>query len=368
MVRIGIDYTAGLNQQAGVGRLTRQLMSALFELDRTDDYRLLYARSPTTDLAAMPDKPNVRARVLPLPERWQNIAWHRARLPLWADVLAGGVDVFHSPDFVLAPVLHARSVVTVHDLTFVIRPECAAPSLRRYLSAVVPRSVRHADRVLADSQATAEDLMRLYSVPANKVDVIYCAADARFRPMPDAEAEATLAGLEIARPFFLTVGTLEPRKNVSRLIDAFHTLDIPHHLVVVGARGWLYDDLLAKLSGRRILAPERVSDGQLVALYNLADFVVLPSLYEGFGIPALEAMACGTPVACSNVASLPEVVGGAGLTFDPEDSAAIAIAIRRLATEPSLRHDLAQAGLAQALRFSWRDSARQLKQVYEGLA
>src|SRR5205085_5486801 len=106
--------------------------------------------------------------------------------------------------------------------------------------------------------------------------------------------------------------------NVGGLIEAFETLDIPHHLVVVGARGWLYDELLAKLRRPRIVAPERVDDAQLAALYNLADFVVLPSLYEGFGIPALEAMACGTAVACSNVSSLPEVVGAAGLTFDPE--------------------------------------------------
>jgi glycosyltransferase involved in cell wall biosynthesis len=210
--------------------------------------------------------------------------------------------------------------------------------------------------------------VRLYGVPAGKLEVIYCAADARFRPSPDAEAEASLAGLDVPRPFLLTVGTLEPRKNVSRLIDAFHSLDIPHHLVVVGARGWLYDELLAKLAGPRVVAPERVSDEQLVALYNLADFVVLPSLYEGFGIPALEAMACGTPVACSNVSSLPEVVGGAGLTFDPEDTATIATAVRRLATQPRLREELAQAGLDRAKRFSWQDSARQLKDVYESVA
>jgi glycosyltransferase involved in cell wall biosynthesis len=258
--------------------------------------------------------------------------------------------------------------VTVHDLSFVIRPECAAPALREYLSRVVPRSVSRADRVLADSKATADDLMRLYGVAAHKLEVIYSACDERFRRIPDADAEAALAGLDVPRPFVLTVGTLEPRKNVSRLIDAFHTLDIPHHLVVVGARGWLYDELLAKLSGPRIVAPEHVSDEQLVALYNLADFVVLPSLYEGFGIPALEAMACGTPVACSNVSSLPEVVGEAGLTFDPEDTTAIAAAVRRLATEPALRADLARGGLEQARRFSWHNSALHLKEVYADLA
>ncbi|MBV8083907.1 MAG: glycosyltransferase family 4 protein [Chloroflexi bacterium] len=210
--------------------------------------------------------------------------------------------------------------------------------------------------------------MRLYGVVADKLEVIYSACDARFRQLSEREAEAALAGLDVPRPFLLTVGTLEPRKNVSRLIDAFHTLEIPHHLVVVGARGWLYDELLAKLSEPGVIAPERVSDAQLVALYNLADFVVLPSLYEGFGIPALEAMACGTPVACSNVSSLPEVVGDAGLTFDPEDTAAIAAAVHQLACEPSLRDDLAAAGLERARRFSWRESALQLQEVYASLA
>ncbi|MBV9120043.1 MAG: glycosyltransferase family 4 protein [Chloroflexi bacterium] len=367
-MRVGIDFTAGLNQRAGVGRLTRLIFTSLFQSDQTTDYRLLYAHSPSTDLTAIPDQPNVHLRRLPLTERWQNVAWHRARLPIWADVLAGGADVFHSPDFVLAPVRRARTIVTVHDLTFVIRPECAEPSLRRYLSRAVPRSVHAATRVAADSKATASDLQRLYDVPASKMDVIYSAADERFQPLPPAEAEAALQGLEIPRPFILTVGTLEPRKNVARLIDVFSSLDLPHSLVVVGARGWLYGDVLAKLATPGVIAPERVSDEQLVALYNLADFLVFPSLYEGFGFPPLEAMACGTPVATSNAASLPEVVGTAALTFEPEDTQAMADAITKLANEPGLRHELSQAGLEQARGFSWETSAAQLKDLYTSLA
>ena len=344
------------------------MLLALFELDWSNDYRLLYAPSAATDLASAPAQANVSLTRLPLRERWQTIAWHRLRLPLWADLAAGGVDVFHSPDFVLAPVRSARSIVTVHDLTFVVRPECAAASLRRYLSRMVPRSVHRADRVLADSKATADDLMRLYDVPAERLDVVYSAADPRFRPLPPAEAEALLAGLDVPRPFLLTVGTLEPRKNLSRLIDAFLSLDLPQQLVVVGARGWLYGDLLAKLAQPRIVAPDHVSDDQLVALYNLAEAFVYPSLYEGFGLPPLEAMACGVPVAVSNVSSLPEVVGQAGLTFEPEDTGAIAAAIRRLVDDAGLRAELRAAGPEQAANFSWEASARQLKGIYESLA
>ncbi len=328
----------------------------------------MYARSPATDLSAAPAQPNVSLKRLPLTERWQTIAWHRLRLPLWADELAGGADVFHSPDFALAPVRRARGVVTVHDLTFVIRPECAVPSLRRYLGRVVPRSVWQAERVLADSKATADDLMRLYGVPAERLEVVYSAADERFRPLSDGEAEALLGALVIPRPFVLTVGTLEPRKNIARLIDAFLSLDLPHYLVVVGARGWLHEQFVAKLEHPRIVRPEFVSDEQLVGLYNLAEAFVYPSLYEGFGLPALEAMACGTPVAVSNVSSLPEVVGKAGVTFDPEDTPAIAGALRRLLEDGSLREELRAAGLEQGRRFSWRASADQLKGIYESLA
>lgn len=328
----------------------------------------MYAAAPSSDLTAVPAQPNISLKRLPLTERWQTIAWHRLGLPLWADVAAGGVDVFHSPDFVLAPVRRAPTVVTVHDLTFVARPECAVPSLRRYLGRAVPRSVHKAGRVLADSKATAADLMRLYDVPANRIEIVYSAADARFRPLPPNQAEALLAGLDVPRPFILTVGTLEPRKNISRLIDAFLSLDLPHHLVVVGARGWLYHDLVSKLQHPRILAPGFVTDSQLVALYNLAEFLVYPSLYEGFGLEPLEAMSCNTPVAVSHVSSLPEVVGQAGLTFDPEDTAAIAAALHRLATDPALRADLQSAGLEQARKFSWRTSALQLKAIYESLA
>lgn len=279
------------------------------------------------------------------------------------------MDVFHSPNFALAPVRRARTVVTVHDLTFVVRPECAVPSLRQFLGRVVPASARRADRVLADSKATADDLVRLYSVPAERVEVVYSAADERFRPMPEAEAESVLEGLDIPRPFILTVGTLEPRKNVARLADAFLSLDIHHHLVVAGARGWLYEDILARLAREpRIHVLEGVSDSQLVALYNLAEVFAFASLYEGFGLPVLEAMACGTPVASSNAPCLPEIAGDAALLFDPEDTAAIAASVHRLATEPALREELRAAGLARAKRFSWQASAQQLKSIYESLA
>ncbi len=353
-IRVGIDYTAGLNQRAGIGRLTRQLFTALFEADQETDYRLLYSPSATTDASAIPHQANVRAKATPLSERWQTIAWNRLNVPMWADVLAGGVDVFHSPDFALAPTLKAATVVTIHDLTFVVRPECAAPSLRAYLSKVVPRAAQRADKVVADSQATADDLARLYHVSPTKTEVIYSAADARFHPIPKSEAEELLNGLDIPRPFILTAGTLQPRKNLGRLLDAFASLDLPHHLVIVGARGWLYDDLLPRLQESHVIAPGHVDDNQLVALYNLADFFICPSLYEGFGLPPLEAMACGTPVAASNTSSLPEVVGEAGLTFDPEDTSAIAAAMKRLASESSLRGELAEAGLARSQRFSWR--------------
>ncbi|MHB8619731.1 MAG: glycosyltransferase family 4 protein, partial [Chloroflexota bacterium] len=214
---------------------------------------------------------------------------------------------------------------------------------------------------------TADDLMRFYGLPASKIEVIYAAADRRFRRIDRQAAEQLLAGVDVPRPFILTVGTLEPRKNLARLLDAFSSLDLPHHLVAAGARGWLYEDLEARLRRAGVVVLDRVSDDQLVALYNLADLFVYPSLYEGFGLPPLEAMSCGTPVAASNRSSLPEVVGQAGLLFDPEDTAAIATALARLVGDHALRAELAEAGRLQAARFSWPDSAGRLKAVYERL-
>jgi glycosyltransferase involved in cell wall biosynthesis len=374
---IGVDYTAAAWQGAGIGRYTRELIRAAVPRDPALQYVLFYAagglpaNAPyVADLRALAVAyPNVRIRPLPISPRLLTMLWQRLRLPLPAERLVGKLDLLHAPDFVLPPT-RARTILTVHDLTFMVRPESADARLRRYLLAAVPRSLRRADCVLVDSQATAADLARLLGVSGPHVRLLYPGVDPRFRPMLGAETEPVRAQLGLPEQFLLFVGTLEPRKNVPRLIEAFAQVAADPryatlHLVIAGRRGWLYEEIFATV-GRlglreRVIFPDFVADDQLPALYNLAQAFVYPSLYEGFGFPALEALACGTPVVTADVASLPEVVGAAAIVVDPYNVAAIAQGMTLALANPG---PLRAAGPSQARRFSWMASGATLIEVY----
>jgi glycosyltransferase involved in cell wall biosynthesis len=394
LVRIGIDYTAAVNQGAGIGRYTRQLVQALLDLDaprqrgtehEQDEYVLLAAgagkrvragvSASESPIHPIPfdsqSKPNASFIRLPLTERAWAILWHRLHLPLWVELFSGRLDIFHSPDFALPPVRQARTVVTVHDLSFMRVPECSQPSLRAYLLRVVPSSVRRADLVLADSDSTRNDVIDLLGMSPDRVRVIYPGVDACFRRVQDT---ATLADVRqryrLPERFVLSVGTLQPRKNFTRLIESYARagLDADAKLVIAGGAGWMYEDIFRRVEELRLQSAVYfagyVADEDLPALYTLADLFVFPSLYEGFGLPPLEAMACGTPVVTSNVSSLPEVVGNAALMVDPRDVEALANAMKRVLGEPSLRSAMVERGLAQARGFTWSRAAEELRRLY----
>jgi len=373
-MRIGIDYTPAVRQRAGIGRILRGLVGALAEIDPINQYVLLTAgRSAKIAGTAFPV--NFHHCAIPLSERLLAILWHRLRLPLPVNLWAGSLDLFHAPDFVLPPVYRSRTLVTIHDLSFLRYPACADARLRAYLAQVVPRSVRRADRVLADSRSTADDLMTLLGVPAARIAVVYGGVGPEFCPVTnEAQLEAVCARYGLRRPFILAVGTIEPRKNYSRLVEAVARLR-QHQpqltLVIVGAKGWLYQELFATIErlgqGSAVLFPGYVADTDLPAIYSAAAAFAFPSLYEGFGFPVLEAMACGTPVVCSNVSSLPEVAGEAALQVSPEDVNALTAALSRLLADPALRTDLIARGREQAARFPWSAAATTLLQVYRGM-
>ena len=369
MTRIGIDYTSAVRQGAGIGRYTRGLVKALAELDRANRYVLFSAGRPAD--GSWPS--NFCLRHLPLTDRHLAIIWQRLRLPLPVELITGRVDIFHSPDFVLPPVLGARTVLTVHDLSFMRFPECSSAPLLAYLMNAVPRSVARADVILADSCSTMEDLVELLGVERERVTVVYAGVEKRFRPQRE---EMVLAEVRqrygISRPFVLGLGTLQPRKNFSRLIRAYALLrerhNVPHQLVIGGGRGWLYDEIdntirSLKLKGD-VLLIGFVEDRDLPALYTAADVFAFPSLYEGFGLPVLESMGCGTPVVTSCVASLPEVAGNAALLIQPEDEEALADTLWRLISDQELRQTLRQRGFQQVKRFTWERAASKLLQVY----
>jgi glycosyltransferase involved in cell wall biosynthesis len=377
-MRVGIDYNPALNQGGGIGRYTRSLFEAVIRQDPDDEFVVYFnyergGRPPPL----FPGARNVLERPLAIPDRWATIIWHRLRVPLPIDVVTGPVDVFHFPDFVVPPVRHGRTVVTVHDLSFLLHPETADERLRAYLERVVPQAVRRADFVVVDSANTENDLIVLLDVDPERIAVVYPAVDKRFRPVEDgAVLGAIRHKYNLNFPVILSLSVIEPRKNLPRLFEAYvrlkRDLGIPHRLVIGGGLGWMYESVFQAVEdlalGESIIFLGRVPDEDLPALYKLADVFAYPSLYEGFGIPPLEAMACGTPVVTSNSSSLPEAVGDAGLMARPTDVDAIAEAIAQVLTNATLREDLSRRGIERARLFTWEASAEKVLSIYRRLA
>jgi glycosyltransferase involved in cell wall biosynthesis len=379
-MRIAIDYSAAVNQRAGIGRLVRNQVLALAEVDRDNDYRLVYARPNRGSTPQFPTAHNFARKEVGLGERWLTILWHRAKLPVPADWLSGPVDLYHSPDFVLPPLRRARGILTVHDLAFLMRPDCADQRLRAYLEEVVPRSVRRADFIIADSENTRNDLVVLLGVKPEQVAVVPGGVEQRFKRVTDPEQlqrARTRIGVGDA-PFVLAIGVIEPRKNLNRLMDAFRQLkergSVPANLklVLAGGKGWLYDDIFEHQAESPvrddILLPGFVSDDLLPAIYSTAEALAFPSLYEGFGLPILEAMACGTPVVASRASCLPEVAEGAAVLVDPNNVDGLATALERVLLDGEAREELIQKGLQRASQYTWQRAAEQLLSVYRTVA
>lgn len=376
-MRIGIDYTAAVNQRAGIGRYTRCLVTALAELDDQNEYVLFYSYGGKDNVGPFfADRPNFHERRLRISARNLAIIWYRLRLPIHVERATGALSLFHSPDYNLPPLRCGRGIVTVHDLSFLLFPECHDKSLREYLEKTVPWSVSRATLVLADSMNTMNDLVCLLDARPERVRVVYPGVDERFRRVEDAatlQAARDKFGLHF--PFILYVGTIEPRKNLGRLIQAYARLkarrQLEHKLVIAGQKGWLYDDVFRRAVDLRVeedvVFPGYVSDDDLPSLYSLADAFVFPSLYEGFGLPPLEAMACGTPVVTSTASSLPEVAGDAALLVSPTDVDELAQAIARVLDDSDLRRRLSAKGVERAGALTWRSAAKSLLEIYESL-
>ncbi|HYO49391.1 MAG TPA: glycosyltransferase family 1 protein [Chloroflexia bacterium] len=391
-MKIAIDYTTGIYPGAGVARYTRQLVASLADIDSRNNYSLFYAARGlprSTPERAQADvlfreRPNFRAVPVPMSVRVMSRLWQRWQAPLPLEVFTGRCDVVHSPDFVSPPHRSGADVITVHDLSFLVVPECADPTNAAFLGKAVPAATRRANHIIAVSEQTKRDLVQLLSVPPKRVTVAYNGVEARFRPMPGDPALDTLRQkLGLPERFILHVGTLEPRKNLARLIDAYGMLvsasrvRTPHSaglaLVLAGRRGWLYEPIYkaaerVNSQGGKVVFLDFVSDDHLPLIYNMAEAFAYPSLYEGFGMPAAEALACGVPTLVSTGGALKEVTGDAALAADPTSSEDIAAGLQRLLTDEALREELAVSGPIQATRFTWEAAARTVLGVYEGVA
>jgi glycosyltransferase involved in cell wall biosynthesis len=287
-----------------------------------------------------------------------------------AHLVRDNIDLLHGPAYALPLICPTRSVVTIHDLSFFLYPQTFNRGNRLYLRLMTYLAARRADAVIAVSEHTRQDVIRLLDVPADHVHAVPNGIDSVFRPLPEHEVQRFRAEHQLPKRFVLCISTIEPRKNLATLIRAYATLgNTEHRLIIGGGRGWKYESIFAlvdELGLRdRIWFPGFVRHSELPHWYNAADAFVFPSIYEGFGLPPLEAMACGTPVIASNASSLPEVVGSAGLLVDPTDVAALADAIHQVLRNPELAATMSAQGLTRADRFSWKASAERTAAVYE---
>ncbi|MBI4301055.1 MAG: glycosyltransferase family 4 protein [Chloroflexi bacterium] len=365
-MRVGIDARLLYYAAGGISQYIRALIEALARIDRDDEFIVFQQRR---DKQILLSQPNFRRRSLWTP---CHHAWESWALSL--ELARARTDLLHSPDFISPSWLRSPAVVTIHDLAFLRFPQLVTGESRRYYGRI-KRAVTSARGIIAVSENTRRDMTELLGVSPDRVDVIYHAADEAFRPLGNETSAEFCQRRGLPPSFILWVGTIEPRKNLVTLLKALAILQSRGHhypLVVAGAKGWLYEETLniiedLSLTSKVILFGQ-ASREDLLMLYNAAWVFAFPSLYEGFGLPPLEAMACGTPVISANTSSLPEVLGDAALLIDPEDVEAWADAIARLYQDEALRDELKSRGLAQSGKYSWTKTAEATLAVYRRVA
>ena len=359
-MRIGIDVSK-IGDKDGIGRYTYHLVKALMELDAVNEYTLfnLFHRPSVDDPSAVLGK---------LPP---NVAFSSDKVPS-----VDGLDLFHGTAYKVPSNFLNKLVFTVHDLTFVTHPEFHALQNRIHCVMGTVSAVCQAATFIAVSNHTKRDMVTQLVVPENRVNVVHLAADEHFSPTQHGGREHVAAKYGIRSRYIFNLGTIEPRKNLKRLIQAYAMLPTARKeecsLVIGGGAGWLNSDIYRYVQdnnlGQYVKMIGNVDDEDLPALYGSCEVFVYPSVYEGFGLPVLEAMACGAPVITSRTSSLPEVAGDGAILVDPEDVQSIRDAMEDLLTNGGKRSELREKGLKHSMSFSWRRTAKETLGVYERTA
>lgn len=381
-MNIGIDANCLVFDRSGFGRYTYNLVKNLLMID-TQNHYFLYAsfirhrKNRLKLLEALVDETksrNVTIRILPLPAQWKEIMIG-TNYP-YSDLIRDPLDLFYAPHFAgIAKRGFARQVVTIHDLVFMHFPEHRGVKLSRYYLNRTKVALENSNHIIAVSESTKKDLIKLLGVEEEKITVTSEGADNQFKLITDQKEilSHTKAYIDPKFKYILSVGTLEPRKNLSAVLKAFSQLPVKlrqeYKLVFVGAKGWNNQEFEKTVEDYNltdhIILTGFVADEDLPYIYNRASVFVYPSLYEGFGLPVLEAMSCGVPVVTSNISSLPEVVDDAGKTVDPHDDKEIAENIKLILTNPKLAQSLREKGLKRALKFSWKKVALETLKVFD---
>ncbi len=369
---IYLDVSSAVHRRAGLGRYAESLTRALVAA-QPDRYGLFYNRERGVEpLAGLEHLPTRTVALGYKP--WRMLVWLGQLVRVGLDRFFPDAELFHATEHLLLPLRSVPTVLTVHDLIFRHLPEHHKPLNRWYLNLTLPLYCRCASHVIAVSECTRRDLITAYGLPPEKITVIHEAAAPRFRIQPPEAIADVRTRYNLPDRYLIFVSTIEPRKNLTRLLAAFETLraeDLTDALVIVGRRGWLTDDFFAALERSpardAVIFPGYVPDDDLPAIYAGAQVSVFPSLYEGFGLPVLEAMACGVPVATSTASSIPEVGGDAALYFDPTSVDEIIETTRNLLRDTALCEEMRARGLTQAARFSWRRAASETQRVYDAV-
>lgn len=368
-MKIGLEAErANLPNPTGVERYAAELIKNLARLDRKNEYVLYFRTKPQQWFYDLPK--NFSIKVMPFPKFW-------TQLRLSWEMITHPVDVLLILASVL-PLIHPKnSVFTTHDIAYEMFPDAFTPFMLNYLKWSTRFAARHARKILAVSEATKKDLTKIYNVDPKKIEVAYLGLDpAEFHQRSYAEVQPVLDkyGL-VYQKYVLFLGTIQPRKNIDRLVDAFQILRKQNHieekLAIFGGRGWLWEPILKKIKMVGIDGSIKYFDyaihEDLPAIIAGAKLLTLPALYEGFGLPPLEAMASGVPVVVSNVSSLPEITGDAGVLVNPNSEHSIAEGILKVLLDPRLREQMISSGLERAKHFSWENTAKKTLEVIESL-
>jgi glycosyltransferase involved in cell wall biosynthesis len=374
-MRIGIDISRTVEESTGVGYYAKHLVRALARIDPENDYLLygiFYDCYPEGwKKAAIPRSLNFRLHQKYslswlVRKRWENAGRHKEKL-------LGGIDLLHSTAYTMPLLPRLPVIVTIHDLSFFVYPQHHTEANYQFVTRNVHQAARRASFIIADSESTKRDIMRFLHVPEERIEVIYLAAGDGFDEKRYPETIAQIKNkYRIKKPYFFAVGSIEPRKNLTSALISFKALTetkkIDYQFVVAGGKGWkneAFFQVSRKLSlGEHLVLTGYVPEEDLPALYQGAEVFVYPSLYEGFGLPVLEAMSSGTPVITSNASSLPEAAGDAALLVNPKETFDLYKAMEALVMDPALRAELKEKGLKQSKKFTWEKTALETLEIY----
>ncbi len=409
-MRIGIDISTLLNngKDIGAGRyifnliknmllinkkdtfvltgryFTSEYLSIIDELkafsEKEKDTQMVRSQPAIDAIETIENKKRIEFKLFRVGTKKLNI-WDRFNFPP-IEMLGFNSDILHCPDFLIAPTKNKNIILTIHDLAFVRFPHFNFDWFVKKYTKEVKRNSDRAKRIIAVSQSTKNDIVEFFKVDETKIDVIYEAAEEKFKKLNENEIDRSLLEkYKITKKFILSVGTIEPRKNYATLIKAFNLLkcldkDFEYQLVIVGRTGWLsetaYNEFENSPYKNDIIFTSRISDNELIHIYNMAEIFVYPSIFEGFGLPVIEAMQCGLPVAASNVSSIPEIVEEKEFLFNPADEEDIAEKINKLLKllkkDKEQKERLSQVAIKNASKFSWRQTAEKTLNVYKKLA